>query len=752
MRDSLLWGASDERGFAKVLAQLALDTGALASAVVFTAEGKPPVILSALGEPPFARLARAVISLSRWPEIESLPIGDSLLPAELRILEPRPAGALALITWQGQQGHASLESLAGRAARELAGWRAVRDRERVTSFTATMDCVTDALWLADAEGFVLTANRAAQQLAGPLDHVVELAERATDISGDALRRALVEEHAADVQLDVDGRRVDVRVRPILSPAGFLDAFVLSAHDRGRELAHRQALDGLVRVSCLTTHGRAAADVPHALVNEIRESFQLDAVALWVSSQPFDADGIVQTFPMEPLAEAGESTAPLRESEVFTSAMSSSEPVFLFDGEEITAGIGLRLRDGHRGVLVVSRSATAATRDVSVVTQGKGLQLLGRLATQAIELARSWTEVDDTRSMFLAALAAMPDAVLVADLNGRVRMTNDAAQAMIAEGDVLSSADELLAAIDLRDEAHKPVHALVQAAIAGRRRMVDGSVRERSEGTPTTETLRRSVTMHALPLADTTSGGALGALVVAHDVTRERELERMKDTFLSMAAHELRTPLTAMKTWAQFTLRQLDKNDDPTRVRRSLTNIERQTDKMAGMVDDLLDVSRLTLGRLTLRPGRIDLTELVRACAEEVARASPLHRFEVESDVSLPIDGDATRCEQVVTNLLTNAVKYSPDGGRITVRAFHDGAHACIEVSDQGMGIPADRLPLIFDRFYRAHDDAWLSSGGLGLGLWIAREIVQLHRGSISARSVLGEGSVFTVRLPLLPAE
>jgi signal transduction histidine kinase len=192
--------------------------------------------------------------------------------------------------------------------------------------------------------------------------------------------------------------------------------------------------------------------------------------------------------------------------------------------------------------------------------------------------------------------------------------------------------------------------------------------------------------------------------------------------------------------------------DPDELSERLLRIEEQSVHMAQMIDDLLDVARLQAGRpLELRREPCDLVALVHKTAADVQRTSDRHHLQVivEDD---PIVGelDGGRIERVVLNLLTNAVKYSPDGGEITltVRREPDG-WARVDVHDQGIGIPPADLPRIFERFYRA-SNVGEKLAGTGLGLAGARQIVELHGGEIGAASELGQGTTLTIRLPLAP--
>src|SRR5439155_4727614 len=204
--------------------------------------------------------------------------------------------------------------------------------------------------------------------------------------------------------------------------------------------------------------------------------------------------------------------------------------------------------------------------------------------------------------------------------------------------------------------------------------------------------------------------------------------RMKDEFLSVLSHELRTPLNAMLGWVRI-LR--SGNIDEERTSKALEIIERNTRQQSSLIEDLLDVSRIISGKMRIDHELIDMVQALEQAAESV-RPMVLAKdivFEVtQAYEPLYLNGDAVRLQQVITNLLQNAIKFTPSGGRVTLEYYRDVDHAVINVTDTGVGIEADFLPLIFDRFSQADASTRRSNTGLGLGLTIVRNIVELHGG------------------------
>ena len=224
----------------------------------------------------------------------------------------------------------------------------------------------------------------------------------------------------------------------------------------------------------------------------------------------------------------------------------------------------------------------------------------------------------------------------------------------------------------------------------------------------------------------------------------REANRRKDEFLAMLSHELRNPLAAARN-AVHLLGSVPGDEDARR--RWLEVADRQTGNLVRLVDDLLDVSRITRGRVELRRERVDLRAIVQGAMASVA--APAHRVSAAlGDQPLVVTGDPVRLEQVFVNLLANAAKYTPPGGEVAVAALRRGGEIVVTIRDTGIGIEADRLTRVFELFDQGGRDLARTQGGLGIGLTIVRGLVELHGGSVEARSAgPGRGSEFAVTLP-----
>lgn len=245
-----------------------------------------------------------------------------------------------------------------------------------------------------------------------------------------------------------------------------------------------------------------------------------------------------------------------------------------------------------------------------------------------------------------------------------------------------------------------------------------------------------------------------ALVVHQDVSSLKEGERLKDEFISIAAHELRTPLAILKGFAQTLLVQTARKHGPELAEwqmEALAGIDQATGRMVELVDDLLDVSRLQAGRFTLHPLPTDLVALTQRVVTRLQLTTEHHRLVLHHDAEhLVANLDAARMEQVLTNLLANAIKYSPQGGIIFLHLApcQDGDQLQLSIQDEGIGIPVDQQAQIFGRFARAENARLSNISGTGLGLYLCRELVEQHQGRIWFESREGQGTTFFLTLPL----
>jgi PAS domain S-box-containing protein len=228
----------------------------------------------------------------------------------------------------------------------------------------------------------------------------------------------------------------------------------------------------------------------------------------------------------------------------------------------------------------------------------------------------------------------------------------------------------------------------------------------------------------------------------------RELDRLKDEFIALVSHELRTPLTSIRGYLEFLL------EDAERLApehaRFLGVVDRNAERLQHLVNDLLFVAQVDAGRLTIQQAEVDLAELAAEAVEAARVVASAKEIELDLDAE-PIEslvGDRARLAQLLDNFISNAIKFTPEGGRVTVRAWAEGEHGLVSIADSGIGIPEDEQARLFERFYRASSATEQAIPGTGLGLAIAKAIVDAHGGTIRVESVVGRGTTFTVALPL----
>ncbi|MGA9649325.1 PAS domain-containing sensor histidine kinase [Pedobacter sp.] len=278
-----------------------------------------------------------------------------------------------------------------------------------------------------------------------------------------------------------------------------------------------------------------------------------------------------------------------------------------------------------------------------------------------------------------------------------------------------------------------------------------------------ETERLTKSGKLIPISVTVSpvitedGEIIGASKIARDISERILLQQEKshlydqlktlsdrqNEFIGLASHELKTPLTSLNGYLQI----LEKTNEGQNSGHIINKAIHQVQKLARLIDDLLDITKIHTGKLAMSLKPVELKEIVKAGIELLQHAYPDHVFTFKTDIeAVRVEVDAQRIEQVLTNLLTNAVRYSPSSNLVEIFLDVDHKQAIVSVRDQGLGIPEDKLEIIFSRFYRMEDRP---GPGLGLGLFLCNEIVQLHGGRIWAESTLSKGSIFRFSLPLM---
>jgi PAS domain S-box-containing protein len=258
--------------------------------------------------------------------------------------------------------------------------------------------------------------------------------------------------------------------------------------------------------------------------------------------------------------------------------------------------------------------------------------------------------------------------------------------------------------------------------------------------------RAAISVTYTPLYDD-SGQLATVIGDVIDITRFREAEEMKSTFISVVSHELKTPVALIKGYAN-TLAREDAHWDEATARESLQVIEEEADRLNTLINELLDASRIQAGAFKIELGDVDIIKLAKAVVEGFGLQTKVHHFVVDFPPNFPIlNGDERRLRQVLNNLVSNAIKYAPQGGEIRVGGWAEGHLVTVYVADQGIGIPAEEQSLLFQRFFRLDSSLTRSTQGTGLGLYLSKSIIEAHGGRIWLRSEPGKGTTVFFSLP-----
>jgi signal transduction histidine kinase len=236
------------------------------------------------------------------------------------------------------------------------------------------------------------------------------------------------------------------------------------------------------------------------------------------------------------------------------------------------------------------------------------------------------------------------------------------------------------------------------------------------------------------------------VAIVRDITERKEIDHLKDEFISIVSHELRTPLTSLRG---FTELMLTRDFSPEKQREMLSIVEKEATRLTDLINDFLDLQRIESGQPNYHLTGVDLAVILRKGISLFSNATERHTFQVQVPDELPqVYADANRLHQVLINLLSNAVKFSPQGGTITVGARTEGQEVAVWVADQGIGIASEEFPKIFERFFRIDNRDTRHIGGTGLGLTLVKEIIAAHGGRVWVESALGQGSTFFFALPV----
>jgi PAS domain S-box-containing protein len=380
------------------------------------------------------------------------------------------------------------------------------------------------------------------------------------------------------------------------------------------------------------------------------------------------------------------------------------------------------------------------------------QMLASFADQAaiaVHNAQLYEQITREKRRLDAIIEYSADGVMILDVSRRIQVFNralaaltgwTASEAVGREHDEVIKWARIESGTDL-STAEAGGWPLSMQAGEDRARIlnVEGNLRRRDGSTV-------SVDVTYAPLLDR-DGRLVNIIANVHDITRFREAEELKSTFISVISHELKTPVSLIKGYAGTLCRE-DARWDEKVWRESLGVIEEESDRLNELIDNLLDASRLQAGALPLSLSEVDLGDLARRVVKKFRSQSDKHEFVVDIRGDFPVvEADEARLAQVLSNLLTNAIKYSPEGGAITISGESRSDEVIVTVSDEGIGIaPAERTR-VFDAFYRVDDALTRRTQGTGLGLYLVKAVIEAHAGRVWVESEPGSGTAFSFSLP-----
>lgn len=401
---------------------------------------------------------------------------------------------------------------------------------------------------------------------------------------------------------------------------------------------------------------------------------------------------------------------------------------------------LRIGDELLGAIYVFRTGGAAFG----TNERQLLQSFADQAAIAVRNARLYEEVVAEKKQLDAIVENSADGVMILSPDRRIQVMNRTLSAMTGWPPEEAIGEPCWKVLPLETTSPLPhpcsTDELAMELPEGQSLSVEGELTR-----PGGSKLTLGVTY--TPLYDD-DGQLINIIVNVMDITRFREAERLKSTFVSVISHELKTPVSLIKGYAS-TLSRSDAAWDVETLREGLEVIEEEADRLNYLIDNLLDASRIQAGAFRLDLGDVNLERLAQKSVDGFRLQTDQHQFDLDFPADLPtVVADETRLRQVLDNLISNAIKYSPEGGTIRIGAWQDRNAVTTYVADQGIGIPADEQSRLFDSFYRVDSGLRRQTKGTGLGLYLSKAIVEAHDGQFWVRSEPGQGSTFFFSLPL----
>lgn len=652
-------------------------------------------------------------------------------------------------------------------------------QDRAAGLQAILYSMADAVFVLDGAGNVVDVNPRAVELAGfcsrddalrPLDEYRRFL-RAEYLDGRLVQpeecagaRAMRGETFRGLVQRVqtwDGREVVVEMSaaPVLDADGQVRGGVVVARDV-TDLEWARSRDSVVRVATAVARSLTLKDLVDVVLDETGSALGADAVALFVADearQELQLLGhrnqlpeIVERTRIIPYDAPRLSAYAISAGTVQVLENVTRAPSEFSISRELGERFGLNsliavplLVRGH--TIGVMTYATRSPRHF-LPRELETIRTIGDIIAIGLENARLYDEAHEERRRLMAVIENSPEGILFFEApSGRTILRNRAAEEIIGRSlehevsifvhpsfqEVYSADGSAYPVDDL-----PPVRALCGEAALGEELLIR-----------TPDGCLVPILVNAAPIRDS-AGHVTGAVMVFQDISRIKELERLREEFVSVIAHDLRAPVTVIQGYADFLTRHSDRFRVAKTAVKGLESIALSARRLNTMVTDLLDASRIEARRLALQKEKVNLDVLARSLIERMMRASVGHPIRLNVIGVAPVtSADPVRLEQILTNLLINAAKFSPSACEIVVTIEPGCDEALVSVTDQGSGIPTEELPRLFERFYRTTEGRGVREG-LGLGLYITRGLVEAHGGRIWASSQIGKGSTFTFTLPV----
>jgi PAS domain S-box-containing protein len=336
----------------------------------------------------------------------------------------------------------------------------------------------------------------------------------------------------------------------------------------------------------------------------------------------------------------------------------------------------------------------------------------------------------------AVIQSSPQAIYVVDTAGKVQIWNTAAERIFGwtESEVIGKM------LPIAQKDKQPEFNKLMRQLSSGKSFTKDLIRQRKDGSLI------DVNISATPLVDE-EGKITSVVAIASDITERKEIERRKDEFLGIASHELKTPVTSIKAFTQVLERMFTKKGDD-QAAKLLSKMDTQIDKLTNLIADLLDVTKIQAGKMKFNLNYFDINSLLEEIVEELQRTTEKHTIQKVFAPTVSLYGDRERTGQVITNFLTNAIKYSPVSHMIIVSSELNETHVTVKVKDFGLGIKKESMERVFEQYYRVTGPHQETYPGLGLGLYISHEIIKRQGGKIWVESEVGKGSTFCFMLPL----